>query len=342
LTTTTATGTRRIDWVELSTPDIEEASDFYATVLDWSYTSLGTRKLAEVGNGKGAGLAPRIPTIGDMPLPAAWMIFIRTEDLPGTLQRAIDLGGVVVDRPQGLPEGWTTAVVIDPAGASFGLVQGSSDFGFGTSSEATSPIWCDLMTRDGAAAERFYNQLFGWMAEFDPETRYTAFTLDGERVAGMLDMPPQVPAGVPSNWLPYFLVDDVDAVSERAAEAGGTIDVAPTAVDSVVFAVVEDSAGAVFGLLETKEIRKGSEAPGQRPSVSRHWLASLLREGNRRHIILHDRSGRQMVDLPLNVAVGGALVAPYAMAAGGLAALLAGWRVSMRTPTQQQAGESHG
>ena len=41
---------------------------------------------------------------------------------------------------------------------------------------------------------------------------------NGERTNGGMTVPPP---GVPSNWFPYFVVDDVDAAIGAAQAAGG-------------------------------------------------------------------------------------------------------------------------
>ena len=50
---------------------------------------------------------------------------------------------------------------------------------------------------------------------------YTMFQLAGTDVAGGMEMSPMVPADVPSNWMVYFGVDDIDASYSTALEAGG-------------------------------------------------------------------------------------------------------------------------
>lgn len=59
-----------------------------------------------------------------------------------------------------------------------------------------------------------------------------------------------VPAQVPSYWMVYFGVDDVDGSFKKATEAGGTEMLAPREFPGGRFAILADPQGAVFGLMK--------------------------------------------------------------------------------------------
>ena len=331
MTTVHAIRTGTIDWVELTTPDLEAATRFYGELLGWGFTSIGDRVLAEIGGRKAAGIAHQDPTIGDMSLPAAWTIAIRVDDLAAAVRRVAELGGVVIDPPEDLPEGWRSAVVRDPNGASLALVQASPDFGIDVRDEPGALTWCDLMTRDTARAAEFYRSLFGWSVQVDADSGYTMFTLDGTRVAGMMQMPTEVPSEAPSHWTPYFAVADADLAVNAATSLGGTVVVAPRRVDSMRFAVIEDPVGAMFSLLESTHSARSPEDRVATPSERsvRERMASLIRTGNARHIVIRDRSGKRVIEAPLTVGIVGAAVAPYAAAVGTMAALASQWSITV-------------
>lgn len=69
--------------------------------------------------------------------------------------------------------------------------------------------WADTFTSDEAKARHFYCELFGWQAydrTEDMGAHYTQFFLDGQLVAGMSPMPPEMSAegcsrsGSPTCW----------------------------------------------------------------------------------------------------------------------------------------------
>ncbi len=109
-------------------------------------------------------------------------------------------------------------------------------------------VWHDLMTTDPAKARAFYTALFGW--EQRPWDMGGGETYDmiyaGEHGLGGV-MPLDASAGIPSHWIGYISVADVDAACATTARAGGKTCVPPTDIPTVGrFAVVEDPAGAVF------------------------------------------------------------------------------------------------
>ena len=80
---------------------------------------------------------------------------------------------------------------------------------------------------------------------------YTEFLLDGRSVAGAMEMNPMVPAQVPSYWMVYFSVDDVDETYRKALAAGAHEMLPPGDFPGGRFAIVSDPQGATFGLLKT-------------------------------------------------------------------------------------------
>jgi hypothetical protein len=65
-----------------------------------------------------------------------------------------------------------------------------------------------------------------------------------------MDMNPMVPAQVPSYWMIYFAVDDVDASFRKAIAAGAQEMLAPQDFSGGRFAILGDPQGASFGLLK--------------------------------------------------------------------------------------------
>ena len=113
--------------------------------------------------------------------------------------------------------------------------------------------WNELVTRDTAGAENFYTQLLGWKAVDSgmPGMKYTLFKTGEKDVGGAMDMPPDVPAEVPSHWMAYIAVDDVDAAAAKTTELGGNVLHGPQDIPSVGrFCIIQDPTGGVISLIK--------------------------------------------------------------------------------------------
>lgn len=113
--------------------------------------------------------------------------------------------------------------------------------------------WVELMTKDPAAAQAFYQKVVGWGAtKMDGgPVEYTLFTAGDRPVAGLMAIPPNAAAqGAPPSWLAYVEVPDVNATIEQAIALGAKV-IAP-AMDipqAGRFAVLQDPQGAVFAVI---------------------------------------------------------------------------------------------
>lgn len=116
-------------------------------------------------------------------------------------------------------------------------------------------VWNELLTRDVEAAKQFYAKVIGWSykAHPMPDGTYWIAEMGGKSVAGIMAMPPELPATVPPHWFEYLEVDDVDARLKRVTEQGGKIMRPPFDVPDVGrLGFVMDTTGAALGLMTPK------------------------------------------------------------------------------------------
>lgn len=238
-----------VAWVDLSTPDLDGAGTFYRGLLGWSLetseTPLGRYVVGSVSQGTVAGMMAPVPGSA---APPAWTVFFGTDDIDSTYALAVDAGATGLQAPMEIPGGSRVAVVADPAGAVVGLMHATSEEGM-VWAEAGAVAWVETASRDLVASRSFYERVFGWSAR-EGTNGYWSFEHDGDQVAGLMAMPAEVPEEVPSYWLPYFAVSDVDDTCSRATGQGGTVIVPAMTVEAMRFAVVQDPAQAVFGVLQ--------------------------------------------------------------------------------------------
>jgi predicted enzyme related to lactoylglutathione lyase len=107
--------------------------------------------------------------------------------------------------------------------------------------------WAELVTSDVDAAIKFYTGLFGWEVEKFPMAShdYTMFKHDGIPFGGVMTKPrPEVP----THWLNYVKVEDIDASIAQATSLGGSTIFGPEEIPGVgKIAVIHDPQGAVIG-----------------------------------------------------------------------------------------------
>jgi uncharacterized protein len=241
-------------WVDLSSSDPEGSRTFYSKLFGWSVEvnpdpQYGGYALAKIGGKDVAGIGPQ----QSPGAPTAWMLYIGTPDAEDLAKKVQSAGGTVVAPAFDVGDQGRMAVFQDPSGAFISAWQGTRMGGFQTDT-TNSYGWAELNARGVERAIPFYKKVFGWttktseMGEGQPP--YTEFQVDGESVLGGMEMNPMVPAEVPSYWMAYFNVDDVDTAFRKATSLGAREMLAPQDFPGGRFAIVTDPQGAAFGLLK--------------------------------------------------------------------------------------------
>jgi len=111
-------------------------------------------------------------------------------------------------------------------------------------------VHVELQTRDMEKSKKFYGGLFDWKLETVPGMDYTMVGV-GEGTGGGMMLKP-VP-GIPDNWMPYVLVDDVRASTDKAVKLGATVAKDVTEIpDTGWFSVILDPTGAALGLWQAR------------------------------------------------------------------------------------------
>ena len=242
-------------WVDLSTSDPAAARSFYSSLLGWvaepnpdpaagGYTvaQLGGRDVAGIGSTQAEGQ------------PSAWMVYIGTPDASETAGKVAAAGGKVVAPPFDVMDQGRMGVFQDPSGAFISVWQPLKMGGAQVMGEPGSVGWTELNARGLGATKPFYRQVFGWDVKTSPfgeGQEYTEWLLDGESIAGGMEMPSAVPQDVPSHWMVYFRTGDVEATTETAQRLGATVIMPATDYSGGRFSILSDPQGAVFGLIFT-------------------------------------------------------------------------------------------
>ncbi len=130
---------------------------------------------------------------------------------------------------------------------------GSDQLAGETADQETGTItWTDLTVENAEEMGTFYRQVVGWKTEPVEMKGYRDFAMatprSGRAIAGVCH--PRGPhADLPSQWLIYITVDEVDASAARCFELGGTLIAEPRNMGSDGrYCVIQDPAGTVAAL----------------------------------------------------------------------------------------------
>ena len=179
--------------------------------------------------------------------PPNWLSYVAVKSADEAAAKASSLGGHLMMEPFNVMDLGRMAMIIDPQGAPFAIWEAKKNPGSGVRDETAAMCWNELGARDIGIAQKFYPALFGWTAKVSPE--YTEWHAGNRAVGGAMTLPS---SDIPTHWLVYFMVDDVDASTKKATSLGGSVRVPAMDIPKVGrFSVVADPQGAVFALFKS-------------------------------------------------------------------------------------------
>jgi uncharacterized protein len=246
-------------WVELATIDQKAGVAFYRALFGWDVDEqpIGPTETYSMflmrGKEVGAAYTMR-PEERQSGAPPHWNLYVTVASVDETVKRAESLGAKVFAPPFDVMDAGRMAVLQDPTGAVFQLWEPKQHIGAKILYEPGALCWSELTTRDPTAAESFYTALFGWTPKHSAPgagMEYTEFSIQGQPTIGMIPMPAQMPAGVPSYWMPYFQVADCDGSAAKAKELGASVMVPAQDISKTGrFAILQDPQGAMFAVFK--------------------------------------------------------------------------------------------
>lgn len=106
--------------------------------------------------------------------------------------------------------------------------------------------WHAIIGDDLGEARAFYTRSLGWKAQEVPmgDESIMLFIVGGQPL-GHLSKPLE---GVPNRWNNYLRVEDVDASTNSAIQAGGTVSIPPTDIAPGRVSIIASPSGAVLAL----------------------------------------------------------------------------------------------
>jgi len=252
----------RFCWYELTTTDPKGAEGFYGKIVGWStraYPGGAPYTLWMKGEERVGGLMEFPAGAAAAGASPGWMPYVAVEDAFATAKHAEALGGRAEVGPKEIPDVGRFAILSDPAGARFAILQPADPSASSGTDAAPAPLdisWRELATTDREGAVTFYTALFGWEKQNandmgEPVGVYQEFGRGGQPLGGIHKKPADMP--FPPFWLLYARVEDIEASLAAVKAGGGTILTGPMEVpggDRI--AQVLDPQGAAFALHQAK------------------------------------------------------------------------------------------
>lgn len=223
----TGNDTGRFVWFELMTTDPKAAIAFYTEVIGWKTQPWEdgdyTMWIGAQGPIGGTTLLPE--QAKQMGAPSHWQANVHVDDVDATVAKVRELGGRVYVEPMDIPKIGRFAVIADPQGASIAVVKLEQPMAEHDTEKHGEFCWSELITTDQNAAFAFYNAIFGWERLHDhdmgPMGVYLIYGRNGKQLGGMFNKPQGAP--MPTAFMHYVQVDDLDSALGRAKKMGATV-----------------------------------------------------------------------------------------------------------------------
>ena len=111
-------------------------------------------------------------------------------------------------------------------------------------------VWADLSTFDLEVAKSFYDDVFGWNYS-KTEGEYLTATVSNLETSGLYATPEKFrKMNMPSFWMSYIRVENLEFTIQKAKELGGIIELVQLEQQIGKIALIRDPSGAGFTIYE--------------------------------------------------------------------------------------------
>ncbi len=249
---------------DIAVPEHEREVRFYSRVLSTGSTPLWRED--DLMNNLGIpviGLGERTAEYEELPM--QWMPHIQVADVAQSVQHAMDGGGSVLLHQKSEDGTSQWAVLVDPNGAAFGIIPVIDAEAMPPLEDFPSPddmgpmgriAWLDLTIKDASSTRDYYRKVIGWNVDDvemkdagEPYVDHLMLGENGEPAAGICHAR-GVNRDLPSVWLLYLPVGDLDESLRRVEEEGGRVLKTTSRKEgSHGYAIVQDPVGVYFALV---------------------------------------------------------------------------------------------
>jgi predicted enzyme related to lactoylglutathione lyase len=250
-------------WADCNSTNSEKAKKFYMDLMDWEANDmpLGEGLFYTMLTKDGETVTAVSPMMAEMQqqgIPSHWSSYITVDDVDALVDKVAELGGKVMAPPFDVFDSGRMMVIQDPSGANVGLWQAQNHIGASLVNTPGAMGWNELLSNDRAKAMEFYKGLLGWEYQKDPNQDYYMILNNGRMNGGMMQITKEM-GDMPSYWMVYFNVADIDAAVKKVEALGGTIHMRREAPGVGPFAIIGDPTGAVMTIIQLEEPQPWTE-----------------------------------------------------------------------------------
>jgi predicted enzyme related to lactoylglutathione lyase len=249
---TQAKSTGKFVWHEILSTNTKASVKFYTELFGWTTAEMdmgpmGTYTLFKRGEDQVGGCMQ-----AQGGAPTHWLAYAMVESVDGAAEKAKSLGATVLVPPMEVPNIGRWTVLRDPQGAVLAAFTAPANSPAPKDENKRGPgefCWDELMTQDTDAAVKFYSAIWGWTMKApkadDPHGYWHVQREGNIDCGGMMKSPPDMP----SAWLSYIGVANVDTAFAKAQGLGAKPVVEPRDIPGTGrFAVLTDPTGGVFAI----------------------------------------------------------------------------------------------
>lgn len=238
-----------IIWRDLATTAPDKAQPFYHNVFGWNFTNINDDYSIITYQGQNIAGMAKMPSNSSTNY---WLPVMSTNNVDQTLQQAEQAGGKTLIKKTTLKGRGDLAVIQDPQGAVISILNTVTGDPAPLSKQAGNWMWQEIWTNDIDQSQRFYKKLANFESKSKTlsEHHYAYLAINNTPAFGFVTKPND---DVPTAWVNYIKVSDINETLKKVKMNGGDILMAPTKeVRNGTVAIVRDPAGAGFVVQEMK------------------------------------------------------------------------------------------